>query len=257
MENYVNFKELYDVSLKTTIPITINEHQIEAGETVAFFDRIQLGTFSERKEFDSARGGESNIPYIWWEESKDLSVVLTQGVFSLSQLSILTGSQMATEIEPFLLSARERVETDENGLATLGQIPTRCFCYDAQTGEKQNYTVDAQTIIGARPYQELIIDYEYFYAGGAKILQVGRPFTNGYLTLEGRTKIKDSVTGQITTSVIKIPKLKLMSDLILQLGKNGSPLMGTLRGTAYPDGPRGERKIMEQYFLGEEIDSDI
>jgi hypothetical protein len=45
MTNELGFKELYEVSLKTTFSIEVNGVQIEPGETVAFFDKIQIANF--------------------------------------------------------------------------------------------------------------------------------------------------------------------------------------------------------------------
>jgi hypothetical protein len=36
----LGFKELYEVSLKATLPIEVGGKTIESGETVAFFDKI-------------------------------------------------------------------------------------------------------------------------------------------------------------------------------------------------------------------------
>jgi hypothetical protein len=68
----MNFKELYEVSLKATYPIEVNNRTIEIGESIAVFDRIQLANFSETKKFISANGGFDNRPLIWWEETKDI-----------------------------------------------------------------------------------------------------------------------------------------------------------------------------------------
>jgi hypothetical protein len=40
MTNEISFKELYEVSLKTTLPIEVGGETIEAGEVVAFFDSV-------------------------------------------------------------------------------------------------------------------------------------------------------------------------------------------------------------------------
>ena len=48
MNNFdVNFKELYEVTLKATYPIEVNGRTIEIGETIALFDRIQLANFAD------------------------------------------------------------------------------------------------------------------------------------------------------------------------------------------------------------------
>jgi hypothetical protein len=40
MTNELGFKELYEVSIKTTLAIEVGEKIVEAGETIAFFDKI-------------------------------------------------------------------------------------------------------------------------------------------------------------------------------------------------------------------------
>jgi hypothetical protein len=43
--NELNFKELYEVSLKTTYSIEMSGNSIEPGETIASFDRISIANF--------------------------------------------------------------------------------------------------------------------------------------------------------------------------------------------------------------------
>ena len=78
----MNFKELYEVSLKATYPIEVKNRIIEVGETIAVFDKIQLATFNELKKFTSANGGFDNRSHVWWEEIKEIQINLTQGIFS-------------------------------------------------------------------------------------------------------------------------------------------------------------------------------
>ena len=60
MTNELGFKELYEVSLKSTSNIEVNGVQIEPGETIASFDRIQIANFQEIKNIASANGGWDN-----------------------------------------------------------------------------------------------------------------------------------------------------------------------------------------------------
>ena len=84
MENNIGFKELYEVSLKATYPIEMGDRIIEIGETIAVFDKIQIGNFEEKKNFFSANGGYDNRAHIWWEETKEIRLNFSQGVFSKS-----------------------------------------------------------------------------------------------------------------------------------------------------------------------------
>jgi hypothetical protein len=102
-----------------------------------------------------------------------------------------------------------------------------------------------------------LIDYYYEYSNNYEILSVGNPLTNGFLSLEGKTRVKDDTTGQITTGIIKIPKLKLLSNLSMRLGQDAVPVVGRLDAVAIPTGERGHKKVMEIIFLNDDIDSDI
>lgn len=94
MENNFGLKELYEVSLKATYPIEVKGRKIEIGETVAQFDRIQIADFVENKSFISANGGFDNRAHVWWEETKEIKVNLSQGVFSKMQLALMTNANL-------------------------------------------------------------------------------------------------------------------------------------------------------------------
>ena len=125
-------------------------------------------------------------------------------------------------------------------------------------GEKIiNPIIGIQDITTSKPYEEIVVDYWYSYTNSATTMVVGRPLTNGYLSLTGKTRVKDEVTGQVKTGIINIPKLKLMSDLSMRLGEDAIPVMGTFKAVGYPVGVKGNRKAMEIIFLEDDIDSDM
>ena len=72
-----------------------------------------------------------------------------------------------------------------------------------------------------------------------------------------KTRLKDDKTGHEVTGLIVIPKLKLVSSLSMILGKNASPIVPTLKAVGYPDGVKGLERVMEIYFLNDDVDSDI
>jgi hypothetical protein len=157
------------------------------------------------------------------------------------------------------INRREVVETNESGTATVKyNIVEPMFVYDKMTGERvTTFTYTGDTIHTNLKYTELIVDYYYDYDNGYSILSFGRGLTNGYLSLEGKTRVKDDITGQVTTGIIKIPKLKLLSNLSMRLGQDAVPLVGRLDAVAVPTGERGHKKVMELIFLNDDIDSDI
>ena len=259
--NDFGLKELYEVSLKLTYPIEVSGRRFEIGETLVIFDSIQLANFSENKNFSSAKGGYDNRALVWWEETKDIQFSLTQGVFSKFQLALMTNAKiLKTDAEDaVMISCREIVETDERGVITLKYPPSQpVFVYDKKTGEKiQGWTINGDQLNLQQAYLELIVDYQYNYTEGAEILTFGNALTNGFLSLEGKTRVKDDITGQVKTGIIKIPKLKLLSNLSMRLGNDAIPQVGRLDAVAVPTGPKGQKKVMELIFLNDDIDSDM
>ena len=261
MDNNIGFKELYEVSLKATYPIEIGDRKIEIGETVAVFDKIQIGNFEEKKNFISANGGFDNRARIWWEETKEIRISLMQGVFSKSHLSLMTNAKFIKDEGKATVSinCREQVETDSNGQAkTKYPMSAPVFVYEKESGQKiTDFTYVDNELTISQSYTEIVVDYYYDYDNGYSILSFGRALTNGYLSLEGKTRVKDDITGQVTTGILKIPKLKLLSNLSMRLGQDAVPLVGRLDAVAVPTGERGHKRVMELYFLDDDIDSDM
>ena len=261
MNNEFGLKELYTVSLKLTYPIEVSGRKMEAGETIALFDEIRIADFSETNKFTSANGGFDNRSLVWWEETKDIRFSLTQGIFSKIQLSLMTNAKLlnVNSDQPISIAYREEVETDERGVAVLKHpIASEAFVYEKKTGEKvTNWTSNGNQLILQQAYQEIVVDYQYNYIDGATLISFGNALTNGYLSLEGRLRVKDDITGQVKTGIIKIPKLKLLSNLSMRLGDDAIPQVGRLDAVAVPMGPKGSKRIMEIYFLNDDIDSDM
>ncbi len=254
-------KELYSVKLKTTYPIEIAGRWINEGETIVYFDSVQISGFQEFKTYVTAHGGFDDRAHVWWETSKEVRFFLERGIFSKTQFAMLSNSKLATitENEKIIIPTREEVESNENGVFETKETPVNNFyVYKLETGEKVNYTkIENKKYQINDIYTNLILDYDYEYTKGGSLITVGQRLIKGCLRLEGRTKIKDDVTGQTHTGIIIIPKLKLMSDLSMRLGENATPVVGRIQATAIPEGERGNQKIVEMYFLNDDIDSDM
>ena len=260
-ENEFGIKELYSVKLKTTYPIEIGGIQVEEGETIAFFDSIQISGFTENKSFVTAHGGYGDISHVWWETTKEVNFYMERGIFSKLQFAMMSNSKLYNiqENEKIIVPMRERVESDENGNFVTTENPcSTLYVYDAQDSAKINYNkIENKKYNISEVYKELILDYNYEYQNGGSLISIGQRLFNGFLRLEGRTKIKDDVTGQTHTGIIIIPKLKLMSNLSIRLGKNATPVVGRFQAKALPDGYGSSQRVMEMYFLNDDIDSDM
>ena len=261
MNNEFGFKELYEVSLKATYPIEVGGTKLEVGETIASFDKIQLANFQEIKNTASSNGGWDNRSHIYWESTKEIRLNFTQGVFSKIQLALMTNAKLIENLGEQIIpiNKQEIFESDENGLIEIGRtLREPIFVYDQETGEKIiNWTRTENSITLEQPYKTVAIDYWYDYDNGCITLTIGQALTRGYFSLMGKMKVKDDVTGKVTTGIIKIPKLRLMSDLSMRVGSDAVPQVGRLDAVAVPEGGRGQQKVMEIIFLNDDIDADM
>lgn len=255
-----SFKDLEKVSLKATYNIEIGNKQFVPGETLAYFDKIQMATLDEDREVVVARGGFDNRPHVFWDTTKDMQVRFTQGVFSQEHFALLTNARLIEQINvPILISEQEIKETNESGVITLGHIPVgEIFVYNKNTGTKiTNFTANGATLSFETPFLEVLVRYTYNYINKVYDYKIGQRLVNSFVELEGRTRVKDDVSGQVVTGIIKIPKLKLLSELSIKLGEQANPVVGKFDGLCMPVGSRGNTKVGEFIILGDDIDSDL
>ena len=253
--------ELYEVVIKATYPIEISGRTLQPGETIAAFDKIQIANIQEIKKSVAARGGWDNRGWVYWDKTEEVRINFVQGIFSKTQLALMTNAKLISEAEGIgiPLTKREVLESDENGNITLSEPAIDpIFVYDNSNGTKLTYTkVDSTTLHISDAFVTVLVDYSYEYDDGCKVLTVGQVLTQGFLTLEGRTRVKDDETGQTHTGILYIPKLKLMSDLSMRLGKTATPQVGRLDAIAVPTGGRRNTEVMRWLFLDDDIDSDM
>ena len=259
-DNLVSFKSLEDVHLKATCNIEANGFSFEEGETIALFDKIQVSGLTEFKDYTAARGGFDNRGHVFWETTKELKLTFSQGAFSKMQFGLLNNNKVlkVSENEPILLTIIEELETDDEGIIHTKYEPVdQIFVYDKLTGEKIHWWIYFGNLMTGERYKDVIITYRYNYLQGATVLKIGQQFTNGFLELEGKTRVKDDTSGLITTGIIKIPKLKLMSGLSIRLGAQANPVVGNFQAVGVPVESRYNSYVMECDFLNNDIDSDM
>jgi len=64
------------------------------------------------------------------------------------------------------------------------------------------------------------VDYTFDYEDKIRTLEVGNRLLNGFLRLQGKMSVKDEKSGEVTTAILEMPKIKLSSSLSIRLGKN-------------------------------------
>ena len=259
-EKLFSFKSLEDVYLKATYDMEANGISFKEGETIARFDKIQVSGLKEFKDYVAARGGFDNRAHVYWETTRAVQLTFSQGVFSNLQFGLLNNAKVikAEVGEPLLITKVEEIESDEVGnIYTKEEAQDQIFVYDKETGAKVEWWKVGDFLKINEPYKDLIVSYRYNYTQGASVVTIGQQFLNGFLELEGKTRVKDDTSGLITTGIIKIPKLKLMSGLSMRLGAQANPVVGNFTAEGVPTGSRHDSYVVEFNFLNNDIDSDM
>ena len=176
------------------------------------------------------------------------------------QFGLLNNNKVikVAEGEPLLLTYTEELEIDQGGALYTKYYPVdQVFVYDKSTGEKIHWWMYFGHIQTNEQYKDVVVTYRYDYLQGATVLKIGQQFLNGFLELEGKTRVKDDTSGLVTTGIIKIPKLKLMSGLSIRMGAQANPVVGTFTAEGVPVESRRDSYVMEFDFLNNDIDSDM
>ena len=262
MNSEFGLKELYDLTLKTTYPIEMEGYVFEAGEVIARFDKIQIANFREITSRINAKGGKNNTARVVWEDPQEVQLSFAQGIFSKRQLALLSNAKLikSTPADKILLSAHFSGESDEKGKIKLGKTNVqKVFVYDGNTNEKiyPNLSwLDEGIIEIPGAYRNVEVDFDYFYENNYTTLTIGKKLIQGFLQLEGKSRVKDDITGKTHTVLLRIPRLKLVSDLSMRLGREAGPSMANFSAIGYPS-EFGDKKIMEIIFLNDDIDAEI
>ena len=88
-------------------------------------------------------------------------------------------------------------------------------------------------------------------------MSVGQRLIEGFLLLEGKTRVKDDITGKTRTAILRIPRLKLVSDLSMRLGREAGPMIANFSAVGYPQTAGRNSEIMEMLFLNDDIDTEV
>ena len=261
--NEFGLKELYDLTLKATYPMKIAGRTFEAGEVIARFDKIQIANFNEIVSRVSANGGYDNRPRIIWEDSKEIQLSFTQGIFSANQFALLCNSRLVQKKPDtcILVPCHFKGESDDEGRFNVDKKSIQdVFVYDARTYEKitpKSIDLENGEIVIDKRYCDVEVDFNYCYKDSATMCFIGRKLIEGYLQLEGKSRVKDDITGKVRTAILRIPRLKLVSDLSMRLGRDATPVLASFNAVGLPVGGKGSKTIMEMLFLNDDIDAEI
>lgn len=271
MDSMFSFKDFENVHLKATFNLEIGNKTFLKGEPICTFEKIQIAGLNDLNERISANGGYGNRPRVYWDTLKEQHLTFSQGVFSTTQFALFVNARLLeVDSDPGLdLTEKENLETDEYGVIKLKHIPLRdLYIYDGESGAKIiNYTVDENEIVIQKlndqeqlvpdSFKQVIVYYVFHYENKSQLYRLGTRLINGFVELEGRTRVKDDTTGRVVTGIIHIPHLKLMSDLSIRLGTQANPVVANFSATAVPVGSTRNAYVSEICFLSDDIESDL
>lgn len=262
MEDNFGIKELYDVQIKAIFPIEIGNKTYEPGESIIRFNKIQVSTLTERKSRRSARGGYGNIRLIDWENTDEVSFILSEGIISKVGLALLSNSILtkSEENNGIVIPYSQILESNQEGVINTKFQPVNdntLFIYNKDTGEKiKPVKIEENHIYIDENFTNVIVDYTFNYMNKSENYFIGKKLFNGYLKLEGKIRLRDDEDGHIKTGIIEMPKIKIMSDLKLRLGRDVSPYVYQFNIIGVPVGARNDRYVCKISILDTELPQD-
>jgi hypothetical protein len=102
-----------------------------------------------------------------------------------------------------------------------------------------------------------MVDYTFTYEDKIKVLEVGNRLLNGFLRLDGKMSVKDEKSGEVTTAILELPKIRLSSSLSMRLGKNyESSTVSDFFITGFPEDENRKGTVARITFLDKELTGD-
>lgn len=298
MENFYGIKEMYDVTLRLSTPLEFNGRKFEVNEPLLVFETAEIAQVSQSTTSVSARGGYQNPALINWETDREINFAITHGVLSPVTWALLSNSkiEMPKTKSVSYNEIVQAIEENDYCFADLKFIPNHCnyqmgaqgnpfneplplgrrpelmlkplppskekflFVYDEETGKKiTDFEVYQNRLYFKKFYRKVYVNYTFNYEDKIKVIRVGDRLFNGFLSLSGKMSVKDQNSGEVTTAILEIPKIKLSSNLSMRLGKSyDDSTVSDFYFTGYPDeGVRRDKQLVCKItFLDKELTGD-
>ena len=256
-------KDIYQATIKTLSPLTINGQQYKAGDTLFYFDNIQELSFTEDKESVYAHGGWNDRNLVEWEIMHAINCSINVGVLSPIEYGVVNKT-LAKKSTALSVNQIENLEVDGTTILTYHSIdstkPVRVWSVVNGSADTEilDFTVDDDTIILENEYDgNVLVDYWFNYQSNLTTLNIGQRDLNGFLMFTGKFYYVDEFTGVRKTGLIEIPKLRIESDFSIRLGRNTNPFISILNFQAIPDGERGKGIALKMHYLDIDLDADL
>lgn len=261
-ENF-GIKELYEACFKTTDILKVGSSVYDEGEPILYFEKIATARIGQPVETAIARGGKGSYPQIFWDIDGEQVFELEHGLLSKESFGLLANAKTINTLAPVYIPKNEYLLTNSNGEITLSQTPygkKPIFVYKVgSTRERiKDFTLEDKKITtNLENNENIFVSYYYIEINGQTSYELGYNKLNAFLRLEGKMRYKDEISGEEKTCIVIIPRLKIASNLLLNVGEKASPVVSKFNIIMFPT-KRGTRSVgMEFYFLNSDDDYDI
>lgn len=298
MDNFGGIKELYDVTLRLNSPIQLGTRKFEINETVLSFKTAEIAQINQKINDTAAKGGRNNNPLVIWQIDKETDFAITHGVLSPTSWALLSNSQIRhpkmksvsfneivktiedeaycyveLKFEPNahgdIIGAQENPNFEPHNMGRRPELrlkplpPSKTewiFCYDCKTGLPiKEFEIYQNKVFFKKSFRKVMIDYTFTYEDKIKVIEVGNRLFEGFLRLDAKMSFKDEKSGEVSTVLLELPKVKLSSNLSMRLGKNyDSSTVSDFYFTAYPceNSRPGQEYVSRITFLDTELTGD-
>lgn len=262
----LGIKNLERVCIKTKNEVAFGDRLLEAGEPVIYFDNLQIALLSENVRPIMARGGWHNEPRVIWEDRQETTFAFSNGTVNTISFNLLLGANMLDKVDDNILPYNEVIMLDEKGKGYLKYLPILndmeyknfFFTYDFNNiqGRISPISIDGLKIDFGKEfaYQTVMCDYYFEYKKDIITYSMNRErFTNLY-TLEATFQMKDENEGLLRTGYLRMPKIRILSNINLRMGERADPMVSTFRVIAQPETKEGRDDVVcEIQYLDEDI----
>ena len=295
-DNLVGIKELYDVSLRLNEEVTIGSQHYDINEAILNFERADIAQVSEQKIVKEAHGGYHNHMLMDWVTDVQANFAISNGILSATSWSVLSDSKIGRPTVKSVGYKEEVpvVEDGDNYFCLLKFLPNAVdgpvglqgnpenepmpmgrkpwiplkplapqsdkyiFCYDGETGKRiKNFDICGNTIIFMAEHKKVVVDYTFDYTDKIVELEVGNRLFKDFLRLTGKMTVKDYITGQPTTAILEIPRIKIRSNLAMKLGTSyNTSVVSDFNFVGFPAEDRFDERVFNVTFLNDEISGD-
>ena len=260
----LGIKDLERVCLKTREEVAFGDRVLEAGEPVLYFENIQIGLLSEQINPVMARGGWGNKPLVIWEDRKETMFSFTNGTLNTTSFNLLLNAHMLQAKKEEPLFYVEDLIIDDWGNIFLKYSPElknkKAFFYIYDYDNLQEriipISINGNKVSFNKEYSGKVVrcDYYFYHEKETILYSMARErFTNLY-TLEATFLMKDENEGLYHTGILRMPKVRVVSNINLRMGERADPSVSTFNIIAIPES-QGDREgiVCEVLYLDDDI----